>query len=151
MNFASSHFGTFGCKSPKSPIAWHIKFKFISKLTLNSLICTKMISQMPLKKMQKRRYLLLHIFWKHLALVLLPPLKRWPGKFFSILFYFKGFYIFIFFFSDEENDAKLWTDIVESIKDWQQSKVIKIQQRNRGLHRSVLFFNFTNLLKPYFP
>ena len=106
---------------------------------------------MPLKKMQKRRHLLLHIFWKHLALVLLPPLKRWPGKFFSILFYFKGFYIFIFFFSDEENDAKLWTDVVESIKDWQQSKVIKIQQRNRGLHRSVLFFNFTNLLKLNYP
>ena len=106
---------------------------------------------MPLKKMQKRRYLLLHIFWKHLALVLLPPLKRWLGNFFSILFYFKHFYIFIFFFSDEENDAKLWTDIVESIKDWQQSKVIKIQQRNRGLHRSVLFFNFTNLLQLNFP
>jgi len=53
--------------------------------------------------------------------------------------------------SDEENDAKLWTDIVESIKDWQQSKVIKIQQRNRGLHRSVLFFNFTNLSTLNFP
>ena len=48
------------------------------------------------------------------------------------------FYFLLFFFSDEENDAKLWTDIVESIKSWQQSKVIKIQQRNRGLHRSVL-------------
>ena len=71
--------------------------------------------------------------------------------FFSILFYFKRFYIYIYFFSDEENDAKLWTDIVESIKDWQQSKVIKIQQRNRGLHRSVLFFKFTNLLKLNFP
>ena len=37
--------------------------------------------------------------------------------------------------SDEENDAKLWVDIVESIKNWQQNKVFKIQQRKRGLHR----------------
>ena len=37
--------------------------------------------------------------------------------------------------SDEENDAKLWVDIVQSIKQWQQSKVIKVQQRKNGLHR----------------
>ena len=26
--------------------------------------------------------------------------------------------------SDEENDAKLWSDIIQSIKNWQMSKLI---------------------------
>ena len=53
-------------------------------------------------KMQKRRHLLLHIFWKHLALVLLPPLKRWPGIFFSIFVLFIPFFILPFAYGKQK-------------------------------------------------
>lgn len=35
---------------------------------------------------------------------------------------------------DEENDAKLYVDIVESIKQWQQNKIRKIRQQ-KSHHR----------------
>ena len=36
--------------------------------------------------------------------------------------------------SDEENDGKLWVDIVQSIKQWQENKVRKLR-RKLGLSR----------------
>ena len=33
--------------------------------------------------------------------------------------------------SDEKNDAKLWLDIVESIKEWQQQKFLKSSIHHR--------------------
>ena len=38
------------------------------------------------------------------------------------------------FASDEENDGKLWLDIVQSIKQWQENKIRKLR-RKLGLSR----------------
>jgi hypothetical protein len=36
---------------------------------------------------------------------------------------------------DEENDAKLWIDVVESIRQWQQNKYLKHRRREAGNYR----------------
>ena len=36
---------------------------------------------------------------------------------------------------DEENDAKLWMDVVESMRQWQQRKQLKERQIQSGHYR----------------